>query len=384
MGIFNLVNAQWTSTSGPGLNGIVKIAAKGTDIYATSLESGVRVLRGGEIPWVGSNFSKTSYGICITGEDIYVGTTMEGIFKSSDNGLSWTAKNAGIPYLGGMMDFAVKGTDLYTASFISGVIKSTDNGENWTPMNDGLNGYTDINAILISGENIWIGSNGGGASLSTDNGTTWTPKNTGMPVTKRVRSLAVSGTIILAGTYSGVFMTKDNGDNWTALNTGLTDLHITSLVTNGTIIFAGTAGGGVFKTDLSKDTPTWATINTGLTSASISALNIIGNDLYAAVQESSTTNIWKRPISQGTAITNVTADNGIVVYPTVATDEITIEATNQNGGQKFTIENLIGQTVYSATFNKKTTVNVSDFKSGTYLINLTVGKSATTKKFIKQ
>jgi len=384
VGVYSFTHAQWTTTSGPGLKGIVKIANKGTDIYITSLESGVRVLRGGEIPWMGCGFTKGSYGFGINGEDLYVGTTMYGIFKSTDNGLTWNAKNTGIDYLGGMMDFTVKGTDMYVGSYISGVLKSTDNGESWTSLNNGLNGYTDVNAIIVVGDNIIVGTNGGGASISTDNATTWTPKNNGLPTTKRVRSLAVSGTTIIAGTYSGVFITNDNGENWTALNAGLGDLHVSGLAVSGSTIFAGTTTAGVFKTDISTANPTWTAINTGLTSASISTLSIIGTNLYAAVDESSTTNIWKRPLNQVTAVNSVVTDKELSIYPAIVNDKLTIEVSHSLGQHQLDILNIKGQLVYSTTINSKTTIDASVLNTGTYIVKLNDGKSIITKKFIKK
>ena len=53
-----------------------------------------------------------------------------------------------------------------------GIYKSTNNGSSWTANNNGLL-YPDVRAIAISGSNIFAGTNGGGVFLSTDYGNSW-------------------------------------------------------------------------------------------------------------------------------------------------------------------------------------------------------------------
>ena len=73
---------------------------------------------------------------------IYAGTPAGGLWRSTDNGLSWSALFSDLPSLGvsGIAIDPVNGT-IYVATgdgdgtdtYSMGVIKSTDNGATWTP-----------------------------------------------------------------------------------------------------------------------------------------------------------------------------------------------------------------------------------------------------------
>jgi hypothetical protein len=57
----------------------------------------------------------------------------------------------------------------------------------------------------------------------------------------------------------------------------------------------------------------------------------------------------------------------ILVYPNPFIDYLIIEAEQK---AKIEILNPLGQTVYTSTLNKKTTLNTSAFPSGVYILKL--------------
>ncbi len=148
---------------------------------------------------------------------------------------------------GSITCIAVSGINTFAGTSVGGVFLSTDTGTSWTAVNNGLTD-TNITSLAVSGANIFAGTPNSGVYLSADTGANWTAVNNGLTSTA-IYSLAVSGTNIFAGTYDrGVFLTTNTtASSWTAVNNSLTDTNITSLAVSGTNIFAGTDIAGVWR-----------------------------------------------------------------------------------------------------------------------------------------
>jgi hypothetical protein len=122
---------------------------------------------------------------------------------------------------------------VYAGSSTAGVFKSEDNGQTWTQKNNGLSGTAlDVRAILVDPVNpniVYIGTRGSGVYRSTDRGETWSEFNTGIdPSHREVYSLAIynppapANPIIYAGTrVGGVYRIQDSG--WNTINVGIFD-----------------------------------------------------------------------------------------------------------------------------------------------------------------
>ena len=159
------------------------------------------------------------------------------------------------PKGGWITDLLVRGTNIFAATREGGVFLSTDNGVSWTAVNSGLPKKIDVQCLAASGTNIFAGTVEHGVFLSTNNGASWTAINSGLPAKSSIFSLAVSGTNLFAvagAKQPSVFLSTDNGMNWTAANSGLPDHEVLCLAVIGTNIFAGTGNvwagkyGGVF------------------------------------------------------------------------------------------------------------------------------------------
>ncbi len=233
--------------------------------------------------WISTKGPQGGYISCFaaSGTDEFAGTYAGGIFRSSDNGITWTAINNGLPnkYIGAL---AVSGSYLFAGTRGQGVYFSSDNGENWTAVNSGLTN-TDITALLVSGTNLFAGTAGGGVFLSTDYGSTWDSVSSGI-TNLSITCLATNGSEIYAGTGgSGVFRSTNNGASWNAANTGISSNYINSLVLTGSYVIAATYGDGVYR---SSDSGTsWAHANSGITNMDVFALALLGSDLYAATKD---------------------------------------------------------------------------------------------------
>ena len=89
---------------------------------------------------------------------IFAGTE-GGVFRSTDNGGSWTAVNNGVAIVP-VYALAINSSGQIFASY-GGVFRSTDNGGSWTPASAGLTSF-DVRSIAISlSGQIFVATSGG-------------------------------------------------------------------------------------------------------------------------------------------------------------------------------------------------------------------------------
>jgi hypothetical protein len=78
-------------------------------------------------------------------------------------------------------------------------------------------------------------------------------------------------------------------------------------------------------------------------------------------------------------------NNGLLLFPNPAQNSITVQLANFKEKATYTIYNNLGQIVtYGNLLNNNTTINLSDFSSGIYLIEIADKTNRLTTKFIKQ
>lgn len=189
------------------------------------------------------------------GDFIWAGTNL-GIFRSADDGATWSPMSNGLP-----PDAAysiVKSGGVYFAGLYQrGVYRSDDGGETWREMNAGLPDLS-IWAMLGRAGEVYAGTHGRGVYRAAPTDTAWT--YVPGPGLVDVRAFHENNTAIYAGTFSGVFKSADGGATWAAV--GLPRTVISSLAVSGQSIFAGIFAGGVSRTDDAGET--WTTVNNGV------------------------------------------------------------------------------------------------------------------------
>ena len=142
----------------------------------------------------------------------YAGTYYQGIFKSVDSGVTWTAANNGLTNLS-TYTLAMDPTNpkvLY-AGVYEGVFKSIDGGEGWI-FGGGLTNIAVYGLAIDPKEPNKVYA--GGGYRSTDGGLTWISGN---GPDSFVSALAVNPqdpAIIYAAAESGFFVSPDSGQTW--------------------------------------------------------------------------------------------------------------------------------------------------------------------------
>jgi ligand-binding sensor domain-containing protein len=164
-------------------------------------------------------------------QTIYVGTTNQGIFSSSDGGTTWHAASGGLPQ-GATVNSLAFDPDLHQlwVATTSGVYRSTDKGASWQAFMNGLPANITINAIQTAAASggaqglLYIGTNQG-FYRSQDAGAHWQRGETPL-VGSNIRTILVdfrsgsSGTIYI-GSDLGALRSDDKGQNWQSVASGL-------------------------------------------------------------------------------------------------------------------------------------------------------------------
>ncbi len=151
--------------------------------------------------------------LATSGSDVFAGTP-DGMYVSTDSGESWaeindTLININALAIGGSNIFA--GRILWPSSLMSppnppgGVFRSTDNGQTWSSFMSGLPEYPQVLVLATHGSNIIAGlePNNPSESLysSTINGNNWINVGYGLPI--GIISLFVNDSCIFVGTPRG-------------------------------------------------------------------------------------------------------------------------------------------------------------------------------------
>ncbi|MEI6822335.1 MAG: T9SS type A sorting domain-containing protein [Bacteroidota bacterium] len=373
----NVANAQWVECTNFPLSSVVySLAINGNNIFAGTEYNGVLLSTDNGMSWTAVNnglpITTGFTAIAIKDSNIYVGTYEAGIYLSTNNGNSWAAIDTTNDIGSGISvhSFAIKDTNIFVAAD-EGVYLFSSNGKHLIKSDSGLT-INEVYAIAISDSNIFAGNMGGGVYLSTNNGVSWYASNIGL-TEKIVETLFIRGTNIFAGTIVGLYLSNDNSNSWILANHGMSTCTFHSILNYGNYLIAGTDDGVAIS---SNNQIYWNL--TGL--SNVLSLALKGDTIFAGTQDEG---VWKRSISEMTAGINENTLNNISIYPNPTKDILTIE-TNANQEQRLEIINLIGQTIYTIYINKKAIVNTSAFANGVYILKIYSDKETIVRKFVKE
>ena len=203
----------------------------------------------------------------------YAATEGAGVLASEDGGSTWTPRNEGLTSAGeGTVSgyhircMAIDPTEsgvMYAGMAAFGVFKTTDDGVSWTTMNEMLGDtFTKVMAIHPARpDTLYLGTDGGGMYRRASGSSEWEEIIEGMKNTY-VKALVMDPkdpNVMYVGTDGGISKTTDGGDSWVNLTSG--PRYVLALAidpVNTKVLYAGTDGSGVLKTEDGGDN--WAGI----------------------------------------------------------------------------------------------------------------------------
>jgi photosystem II stability/assembly factor-like uncharacterized protein len=234
--------------------------------------------------WVAVNEGLLSYEIRSIvanpqNEYLFIATAI-GIFRSKDNAKHWTPTNAGLSNTN-VQTIGISDGHLWAGTAGGGVFRSIDQGESWSIFSIGSVAVREVPVVpattpptkkfetnnlgipigtvvrsivtLVRSTTtppitqtffIFAGTDDG-IYRSSNQGKSWEPMTVGLPTGDPILSLVVAGTVVLSRTAKKVYFSIDQGDHWSETNA----VNPLSIVAAGDFIFVGTAT-GVFRSNV--------------------------------------------------------------------------------------------------------------------------------------
>jgi photosystem II stability/assembly factor-like uncharacterized protein len=199
--------ANWTEVN-QGMSIVKQLAAIGTNVIAATSSGGFLSTDGG-ISWTslyGTGGFPTVKPINVAfaqNSVFFAGGGSSGIVRSTNGGTVWAVADSGIWPNVSVSSIGGDGTNVYAAT-TSGLFKSSDNGISWTSLNNSfLSPYSDYLSSLAGGGGAILAfttylSNGFEyIFLSTDGGSSWTEINNGAMYNNFPSALVFNGKLFL-------------------------------------------------------------------------------------------------------------------------------------------------------------------------------------------
>lgn len=268
--------------------------------------------------------SKNIYNLQITSllfkaNNFFAATTNNGIYKSSNSGLSWSQINSspktGTGTFATVFKIAQANDNLLAASS-NGIYKSTDNGDNWNQFSWQNHVIIDLSVqnstifavgylidgiffvsndlgeswiqrslpnqslplgFLVDGANIYV-STTKGIYKTTDQGLSWNNVFPELPVSNNILSIKKNGNRILAASINGIYISENDGLSWIKEDNDLRDSPIRSIAVSGQYTFASTDNSAYISMD---NGTSWQDVTDGLGNLPVLGFSFRQNEVYA-------------------------------------------------------------------------------------------------------
>jgi len=342
-----------------GFTHIYSITKIGSTYFAATYTDGVYKSTDNGTTWSPANIGMGPKDvrtiIATDASTLIAGTHYVGVYRSTDMGAKWRKSMSGFPAGSSIVILYSNGSDVY-AGTRDGVYRSTNNGSKWeklTGVIDTVN-YSTVRGICEKDGSLYIGTQFHFNSTiykSTDNGATWMRSADGIPPTVTfVTGLATSGDNIVAGTTDGAYYSSDDGNSWQPTNApGCWGMA----APGGGYVFTYTLTSGIYRS--ADDGVTWTLVGPALNYTSIGAQD---NFAYAgifnarALVSNDYGNLWgfASGFPSGTSVFDIQPVGGNMVLAGTNVEANRIYASFDNGATFSPYSQELGPNASAETF----------------------------------
>ena len=253
-----LVADDWATLTVSG--GKLYAATNGTNYNTQNLStSGVYRLADDENSWVPiqTNMQSANDGIDGVNQLMVSGETFYAVEQTGDGARLyrwrvgedlWTQLRTQDLFSWGTL--AVSGRTVYVSAVRGKLFRSVDEGDTWTEVSQNLPGWgQEIGSydLVFIGETIYAKA-GSGGGRSTDGGETWTPIIVAGLPGGYIQMQLVDGTTLYGTSSHGLFRLTQESDSWERI--APTQRDVMALAYDGTTFYIGTSEEGVFRLSL--------------------------------------------------------------------------------------------------------------------------------------
>jgi photosystem II stability/assembly factor-like uncharacterized protein len=180
-----------------------------------------------------------------TNDGLLVGS-LGGVYKSINNGDTWVHSNTGI-YSQVIYNPAIVtiGDDIFAGNNASQVFRSSDEGNTWTEVSGPeINTFSELKPFGAISSTLFAGN-----YMSTDNGNTWTPHNSPGKV-RNLPWIENNDRLITVDQSTGIYISDDNGATWNLSISGISQQTVAyyDLFSDGTTLCVGLNANGTEST----------------------------------------------------------------------------------------------------------------------------------------
>jgi len=157
------------------------------------------------------------YCVLFDGDNIFVGT--DSLYISRNRGLTWESTTVnGNPVE--ITAFLKVDDKILAGTYGEGIYQSTDGGVSWEPQSNGLSTWAKYAKLFVlSGDTIFYGSDGGGIYFRTLNSSVWQSFNQNLPsnIAWSIKDIIITDSNIIASAgASGYYYLRPKGSSeWT-------------------------------------------------------------------------------------------------------------------------------------------------------------------------
>lgn len=244
---YSFLDKEWTIARGPAtcdnpISDLIKVGDALWGLYFQSGEcpGGIFISSDGGENWrKGPDIPKDTDPRCLvavddSGEELYLGTVFDGVFRSIDAGRSWIASSNGLTSLRIQTMHVVTGKTghLYVGT-LNGLFKTTDSGESWTRLDISVPAENQLIVNIavdpFQGETVYaivrVPKGQAYIIVSRDGGTTWQIEMKGLPegIQPRICSFHPTriGIVYIGTVFDGVYEFDQAQNMWTPYSIGL-------------------------------------------------------------------------------------------------------------------------------------------------------------------
>ena len=247
--------SDWTKSNFEDIKVSSLLANNGT-IYALTQSEGLYISSDNGTTFSLANASLNKGQLVNNNGTVFYFSNTDGMNLLAANGQSVTPKNSGVA--SGLLYSLVVGNGILYLGTEIGVYRSGNDGNSWTLANKGL-GYQPINALENDGDVLFAGSDGG-VWQSNSYGLRWLPIGLNEYL---IQDLVKANGILYALTQGNlklnVFQSADGGQNWVPTGTNIPSAQIGSLHVFKNNLVLSTSTSGIYS--LANFTGSWQKIN---------------------------------------------------------------------------------------------------------------------------